>query len=53
MQIIRYLNGVPLSGAMPPLVPALPPAAPACSIAAPRALCYTEGGGRDPGKGKP
>ena len=34
MQIIRYLNGVPLSGAMPPLVLSFP------HCRAPRALLY-------------
>ena len=49
MQIIRYLNGVPLSGAMPPLVlprqhVPLPPRARSAILKAEE---------RSPGKGKP
>ena len=46
MQIIRYLNGVPLSGAMPPLVLSFPLPRPARS-----AILKAEE--RSPGKGKP
>ena len=45
MQIIRYLNGVPLSGAMPPLV--LPFSLPRQHVPLPKAE------ERSPGKGKP
>ena len=53
MQIIRYLNGVPLSGAMPPLV--LPFSLPRQHVPLPRparsAILKAEE--RSPGKGKP
>lgn len=53
MQIIRYLNGVPLSGAMPPLVLSFP--LPRQHVPLPprarSAILKTEE--RSPGKGKP
>jgi len=53
MQIIRYLNGVPLSGAMPPLV--LPFSLPRQHVPLPprarSAILKAEE--RSPGKGKP
>ena len=50
MQIIRYLNGVPLSGAMPPLVLSFPLPRQHVPLARSAILKAEE---RSPGKGKP